>query len=231
MRLRISARAGALAATFVLVGVVLSGCFDLVQSVSVGRDGSGHYRVAVTAQGFIGEALKNEKIVDTDRNHADLTTTEVNGKVTRTAAIDFKSLSDLALKDETMSLAVKSRDLFGLGPAHLAFRYTFMVDRAKAAQTGNSGSGIGKEIAQTILGDHFYSFTVTVPGDIEHIAPVSLDGQLYQPTVTGDFYNGRTVTWRIPLYALFDARAIDFEVDFTAMGFFKDAKSQMTEHD
>jgi hypothetical protein len=124
-----------------------------------------------------------------------------------------------------MSLKVKSRDLFGFGPAHLAYHYTFMVDRAKAAQTGNAGNGLGRQIAQTILGDHFYSFTVTVPGTIEYIAPVTLDGQTYQPATTGDFYHGRTVTWRIPLYALFDAHAIDFEVDFSALGFFKDAKS------
>src|SRR5208282_208168 len=109
-------RSAAMFAALTIAGIGLSGCFDLVQTVGVGRDGAGRYQVAVSAQGLIGEALTNEKIVDTARNRATMTTSSVNGKVTRTATIDFKSLSDLALSNQTMSLNVTDRDFFGLGP-------------------------------------------------------------------------------------------------------------------
>jgi len=210
----------------------LGGCFDLVQNVGISRDGTGHYQTSVSAQGIVGEALKNEKIVDTTHNRAEMTTTAVNGKVTRTADIAFRSLSDLALSNETMSLTVKGRDFFGLGPAHVAYRCTFLVDKAKNSHASgddrmNGGNGIGAQIAQSILGDHTYSFSITVPGSVERVAPVVVGDQIYRPEVSGDFYHGHTVTWRLPLAALIDTKALDFEVDFSAYGLFSDSKSKL----
>ena len=173
--------------------------------------------------------MRNAKLVSPDLNRATQATTDVNGKVTRTADVDFKSLSDLALSDETMSLKVTGDDLFGLGQSHVAFHTTFLVDKAKRHQQGDD-TKLGREIAQTILGDHTYTFSVTVPGDIEHANPVAVGGETFQPEVKGDFYNGRTVTWRLPLYTLADAQALDFEVDFVALGFFHDAKTQLAAH-
>lgn len=214
-----------LAIVLFAASVGLSGCFDIAQHVDIGRSGTGHYKVAVSAQGIVGDALKNDMIIDTRRNHATLSTTVVNGKVTRAANVDFQSLSEVALSDETMSLTITSRDLFGLGPTHAAFRCRAFVDKARNSQS--SQSGLGEEIAKSILGDHTYAFSVTVPGSIEHIAPVSVGGQIYQPEVTGDFYHGHTIVWRVPLYAIMDAKALDFEVDFVAMGLFSDAKTQL----
>lgn len=231
--MRAMARTAVLAVALAIVGVGLSGCFDLVQNVSVGRDGSGNYRVSLAAEGIVGEGLKNATIIDTTHNHAQLMTAAANGKVTRTATVAFKSLSDLALSNETMSLTVTGRDLFGLGPSHVAFRSVFRVDQAKKAAPGTtSADAMSREIAQSILGDHYYSFSVTVPGSIEHIAPVALDNDIIQPTVTGDFYHGHTITWRLPLYALIDAKSLSFEVDFTAMGLYSDAHTRLTaQHD
>src|SRR5271156_4830911 len=122
---------GAFAAMALTVaGVGLSGCLDLVQTGSVDRAGAGSYQIAATAQGFVGEALKNEKLVN-KQNHATMATTSAGGKGTRSATVGFKSLSDLAFSDETMSLNVKSRDLFGLGPSHVAFTANVMIDKAK----------------------------------------------------------------------------------------------------
>jgi hypothetical protein len=228
MKLQKLIRTAGLVALMAAAGIGLSGCFDLDQKVSVGRDGSGEYHVAISAEGFVGAALKDQKIVDTDHNHADMTTTNVNGRVTRTATVAFGALSDLTLSNETMSVAVKSRDLFGLGPSHVAFRCVFLVDKEKNEQTA-SANGIGEEIAQAVLGNHHYSFSVTVPGDVEHVSPISIGNQLYQPQVTGDFYHGHTVTWRLPLYALVDTKALTFEVDFAALGMFKDVKTKLSE--
>jgi hypothetical protein len=225
-------RGARLAVVLTVASLGLSGCFDLTQDVAISRDGSGHYRIALTAQGIIGEGLKNASIVDTKHNHAELATTNANGKVTRTALVKFHSLNDLALSSEAMSLTVTGHDFFGLGPAHVAFRDTFHVDQAKkeSAQTGED-SGMGRQIAQSILGDHSYVFSVTVPGSIEHIAPVVIGSDIVQPTVTGDFYHGHTVTWHMPLADLIDAKALRFEVDFVAYGLFGDAQTKRPAQD
>ena len=230
MSLAIRGRDAFVAMVLAVAGVGLSGCLDLVQTVSVDRTGAGRYQISATAQGFVGEALKNEKLVN-KQNHAVMATTTANGKVTRMATVDFKSLSDLAFSDETMNLTVKSRDLFGLGPSHVAFVTNVMIDKAKHEnQQAAAADNVGEEVAQSILGDHTYVFTATVPGSVEYASPVTLGKDIYQPVVTGDFF-GHTVTWKIPLYALVSSQAIHFEVDFWAWGTFTDTKSQLVAND
>lgn len=222
---------GAFAATLlVAAGMGLSGCLDVVQTVDVDRTGAGHYTVAASAQGFVGEALKNEKLVN-KQNHASLTTASFEGHVTRKAVVAFKSLSDLAFSDETMSLDVKSRDLFGLGPSDVAYVANVMIDKAKHEnQQVEATNNVGEEVAQSILGDHSYAFTVTVPGSVEYASPITLGKDTYQPTVTGDFF-GHTVTWKIPLYAIVSSQAVKFEVDFWAWGTFNNTRSQLVAND
>ncbi len=221
----------AIAAAMIVAGLGLSGCFDLVQTVGVDRTGAGRYQVAVTGEGIVGDALKNEKLVNRE-NHATRATVDFNGKVTRTATVDFKSLSELSFSDETMSLKVNSRDFFGLGPSHVAFVADVMVSKARDEnpQTA-SAKGLGETVAQGILGDHTYAFSVTVPGSVERAVPVTIGGETYAPTITGDFWNGNIVTWRMPLYALVAAPQLNFEVDFSAEGFFSDTKSQLVAND
>jgi hypothetical protein len=217
----------AIAAAMIVAGLGLSGCFDLVQTVGVDRSGAGRYQISATGEGIVGDALKNEKLVNR-QNQATRSTVDFNGKVTRTATVDFKSLSELAFSDETMSLKVNSRDFFGLGPSHVAFVADVMISKAKNENPqAASASGLGEKVAQGILGDHTYSFSVTVPGSVERAVPVMIGGETYTPTITGDFWNGNVVTWRMPLYALVSAPQLNFEVDFSAEGFFSDAKSQL----
>ena len=216
-------RSWTLAAALSLAAVGLSGCFDLVQDVTVGRDGTGTYHIALTSQGIVGEGLKTASIIDTTRNRARMTTSIVNGRVTRSADVAFASLGDLALSNETMGVTITHRDWFGLGATHAAFRCNFRVDEAKKS---NPGSTMGRQLAQSILGDHFYSFSVTVPGSIERIAPLKIGDDTIQPSVTGDFYHGHTVTWRLPLADLMDAGALAFEVDYVAFGSFRDSRTR-----
>jgi hypothetical protein len=224
-------RGAFVALAMVAAGLGLSGCFDAVQTVGIDRQGAGRYLISVAADGIVGQALKNEKLVN-KQNHATLSTSDVNGRITRTATVDFKSLSELAFSDEIMSQHVTSRDLFGLGPSHVAFVANLMIDKAKNENPRTaSANNISQEIAQSILGDHTYVFTVTVPGDVERAVPITIGNQTYQPTITGDFYNGRVVTWRLPLYALVGAQALNFEVDFWAYGFFNDTKSRLVAND
>jgi hypothetical protein len=230
MSLAIRWRGACVAMALTVAGVGLSGCLDLVQTVSVDRTGAGRYQISATAQGFVGEALKNEKLVN-KQNHAVMATTNGGGKVTRMATVDFKSLSDLAFSDETMNLTVKSRDLFGIGPSHVAFVAKVMIDKAKHEnQQAQAANNVGEEVAQSILGDHTYTFTVTVPGSVEYAAPLTIGKDTFQPAVTGDYF-GHTVTWKIPLYALVSSQAINFEVDFWAWGTFSNTKSQLVAND
>jgi hypothetical protein len=225
---RVSVRKLASVAAVVALSLSLSACFDLTQKVAIGRDGAGRYEIAITAQGLLGEALKDKRdtVVDLKHNHARTRTVESNGRVTQTATIDFKSLSELHLSDEALSLTNHGASFFGLGPSHLTFRRTFLVDRAKRENSRrNDDEGMGTALAQSIFGDHSYVFSVTVPGSIERIAPVRIGRTTIRPTVTGDAYNGHTVTWRMPLYAMLQSKMLIFEVDFSAYGWFPDAQS------
>lgn len=211
----------------------LSGCFDLAQSVAIDRTGAGQYKVAVTAGGLVGRAMKdNHSAIGIGRGHAKnnhaVTRTETrDGKVIQTSTIAFKSLSDLRLGDDLMSLRVKGRDFLGLGPAHAVFRRTVLVAnvRAEQAREHAMGNNLGHEILQTIFGDHQYVFRVTVPGSVEKAVPVRVGGHTITPHVAGDFYNGHTVTWRMNLADMLVAKRLTFEVDFAALGTFSDTQS------
>ncbi|MBI3678130.1 MAG: hypothetical protein HY243_16090 [Proteobacteria bacterium] len=218
------------------LAIGLTGCFDLSQKISIGRDGSGTYQVSIAAQGWMGEALKSDKkpAMDMSGNHARTTTTDVNGKVTETSSVDFKNLSQIKLSDEKISLKVNSRDWFGLGPKHIHFRRTFLVDSARKDQersnpSMNSGptDKEGQQLINSMFGDHEYVFAVTLPGSIEYIAPIRIGKMTIQPEVTGDIYNGHTITWRMPLSALMSAKSLTFDVDFSAVGSLGDAQTSV----
>ena len=219
-------RSGVRVAFVVLVATGLSGCFDLSQNVAIGRDGSGSYDTSITAGGIIGEALRDKKS-NTDLvgdNRAVTTMRETNGIVTQTSVAQFKSLSDLRFGDQSISVSVRGHSLMG---TNLTFRRAFHVDRARAehAPDDNEMSPMGRSIAQSILGDHTYVFSVTLPGSIDRIAPIVIAGQTVQPQVTGDFFS-HTVTWRMPLYMMVAAHALVFEVDFSAYGWFDNVETR-----
>ncbi len=216
----------ALSAALIGVAVGLSGCFDLTQKVSITRDGSGRYETAIAAEGIVGEALHNKTADLTGMNHGATTTSDIGGKVTQRSVVDFKSLSSLVFSDQSISLTLRGHSLLGLGPAEMTFRRSFAVDRARAAHEDEDRSGMGSKIAQSLLGDHYYQFSVTLPGSIQRIAPIVIAGTTIQPQVTGDFYHGHTVTWRMPLYMMAMAHDLTFEVDFSAYGWFENVETR-----
>jgi len=209
----------------------LTGCFDLDQDVTVGRDGSGRYTFAVTMEGAMADALKSSKGDASGNplapNKAIVATVSKNGKVTRTATAQFKTLSDLALKNERMSLKVLDAGLFGLTPKHMRFRHSFAVGDARAARSGASRSDeqMSQQLLAGIFGNHEYRFSVTLPGSIERVAPLKIAGVEIQPEITGDYWH-HTVAWRMPLTRMMMAKDIVTEVDFSALGTFADAQSR-----
>jgi len=220
---------GARAIVVIACSIVLSACFDLTQKLSIGRTGGGNYEIAITAQGLLGEALKDKKesALDLRENHVKTRVVTANGKTTQVAIMDFKSLADLRLSDESLSLTNHGRSWLGLGPTHVTFRRTFLVGRARRENArGRDGDDrFGTELAQTMFGDHTYIFSVTLPGSIDRAPPVKIGHTIIRPQVTGNILSGHTVTWRMPLYTMLQSKLLTFEADFSAYGSFPDAQS------
>lgn len=207
-----------------VASIALSGCFDLTQSVSLGKDGAGEYRMAVSATGFVGGALKNGKSNIDIGDNANVHTTTVieNGVTTRTSTIPFHSLSDLSLSSETVAVHVTGHTLFGLGPTHAIFRRSFRVgDAKKSVEHGDNDDAAAQGIIQSIFGNHFYTFSVTLPGTIDWIAPLRAGEVEIKPAISGN-----TITWRMPLEDMIEARNLNFSVGFTSWGSIGEAQSK-----
>jgi hypothetical protein len=207
--------------------LALSGCFDLTQKLSIDRSGGGHYEMAITANGLLGEALRDNKSgIRLNGKRARTRTATVGDKTTQTAVIDFKSLSELRLSEESVSLTNHGANWFGLGPRHVTFRRTFLIDRARRENVPKSAEEekFGGELAQTMFGDHVYVFSVTVPGSVERAASIHIGRTTIAPQVSGSGLS-HTVTWRMPLSLLLQAKLVAFQVDFSAYGSFPDAQS------
>ena len=222
VQLRLAGRA-----VVVICVLALTGCFDVTQKLSIGRNGAGQYQVALTANGLLGEALKNNRGPAVLRHNAVKTHVIAKGdNVTQIATIDFKSLSDLRLSDESLSLTNHGRSWFGLGPSHITFRRTLLVDRARRENVPKSAEEdrFGNELAETMFGDHTYTFSVTVPGSVEHAPAIHIGRSTFNAKLGGGPLN-HTVTWRIPLAALLRAKLLSFEIDFSAYAWMPDAQS------
>ena len=53
-----------------------------------------------------------------------------------------------------------------------------------------------------------------------------LNATFHKPEVTGDFYSGHTITWRMPLYMMISAHALTYEVEYSAYGFMANAQTR-----
>jgi hypothetical protein len=220
------------AAVVALCAGGLSGCFDLEQKVAIKSDGSGSYAVVLKADGIVGEGL--------DKKHADIDIGGDNDLVTRvvrkdgttiqTSQIAFRTLSDLRLGDETLSLHPKGKTLLGLGPSEVNFHRSFNIDHGRRYRDDDDDDEHwGRSILHSMFGDHTYTFSVWLPGTIEHIAPVQVANRVVHPTVWSDKY-GHTIIWTMPLSDMFLADRIDFDVDFSARGDFRDERSSPGAH-
>jgi hypothetical protein len=208
--------------------LLLCGCFDLTQKLSIGRDGAGRYDITIAANGLLGEALKDNKTaLQLKQNNVRTRTVAKNGFVTQTVTMDFQSLAALRLSDESLSLTNHGASWFGLGPSHVTFRRVFLVDRARRENAPRQAADnkFGTELAQTMFGDHVYVFSVTVPGSVDRAATIHIGHTTIQPRIVANGVTAQTVTWRMPLYAMLQAKLLTFEIDFSAYGSFPDAQS------
>ena len=206
-----------------LACLVLTGCFDLDQKLALNRDGSGAYEVTLTADGMIGEALKNEVLITEAKGQVSRETKIVNGHAVHREHIAFARLSDLGLADEDVALTVRGGGLFGLLPKNANFRRVVHSADVRNEKTPEDKDDTAALAA--VFGKHTYTFSVSLPGSIDRVAPLKLGGVAIQPEVTGDFFH-HTVTWRMPLYMMFAEDTVVFSVDFSAYGTFEDSNSQ-----
>src|ERR1700742_2700005 len=161
----------------VACAIGLSGCFDLGQKVAIGRDGSGGYAVSVAADGIVGDGIKKGRAnFDTDEDMPMVTRIKVvDGKTVQTSGTAFHDLSDLRLDDEVISLHVKGQKLLGLAGTQVNFHRSLNVGNArKHHMDRDDDSGLGKDILTSMFGDHTYTFSVWLPGSIDHINPVTV---------------------------------------------------------
>ena len=214
----------------ILCAVGLSGCFDLGQKVAIGRDGSGGYAISVAADGIVGDGLrKHHADIDVDDMPMHTRIAVVDGKTVQTSGTAFRDLSDLRLSDENMSLRVKGQNLLGLAGTQVNFHRSFNIERARHHHDEDSDDHIGRDILTSMFGDHTYTFSVWLPGSIDHINPVVVGDQEVKPVVTTDG-EGHTVTWRMKLTDMFLADELNFDIDFTAHGNFHDTQTQVGSH-
>ena len=218
--------------TVILCAVGLSGCFDLGQKVAIGRDGSGGYAISVAADGMLGRALKDHHsdidIGDDDlpmRTHVAV----VDGRTVQTSGVAFRDLSDLKFSDESMSLRVKGKKLLGLGGTEVNFHRSFNIERARHHHNDSDDRDLGHDVLTSLFGDHTYTFSVWLPGTIDHINPLYVAGHEVKPSVTNDG-TGHTITWRMRLADALATDELDFDVDFSAHGNFHDTQTRWGEH-
>jgi len=216
-------------AIVVLSAAGLSGCFDLEQRVGLHSNGSGTYDVVVSADGIVADGLEKKPAdIDVGDNHAVRHVVRHGDRTIETSEVTFNELSDLKLDDETLSLHVKGQKLLGLGGTEVNFHRSFHVDHARRHHDQDD-SHLGHDILQSMFGDHTYTFSVWLPGEIEHIAPLRVGDQVVQPVVQSDKY-GHTITWKMKLTDMFLADRLDFDVDFAAHGDFHDSQSGEGHH-
>ncbi|MDE2463027.1 MAG: hypothetical protein KGO02_04855 [Alphaproteobacteria bacterium] len=213
--------------TCVSLALSLGGCFDIHQSLQVNRDGGGSYAVSVTAQGLVGEALAEKPLRMSGLPSAEIFVDRMHGQVRQTTRVRFTGLDKLKLPDETISLRVLGHSFFGLGPAHVQLRQTLLLANARRmilAMTGQSSSSVAPGMVGRFQKD-VYVFSVTLPGSVLRANPLKLDRYRIVPTIRGNFWNGHTVTWRVPLVLLLDRSILRFDVEFSAYGHFTDVVS------
>jgi len=218
------------AAIVVLSTTGLSGCFDLEQRVGLHSNGSGTYDVVVSADGIVADGLERKPAdIDVGDNRAVRHVVRHGDRIVETSEVSFGDLSDLRLDDETLTLHVKGKRLFGLGGTEVNFHRSFRVDHARHHHDDEDDNHLGHDILESMFGGHTYTFAVWLPGEIEHIAPVRVGDQLVQPVVMGDRY-GHTIVWKMKLTDMFMADRLDFDVDFAAHGDFHDTQSAPGHH-
>lgn len=192
-----------------LTALVVGACFDIEHRMEITADGSGQIRITLATDDVLPEGTHIDTILAGPDGRTEVHEHTENGRFFHEETLTFTTLNDVALQDDVMSLSVRDKILWGAGPAKATFTRTLRP-------VGAAGDSFG--VVQRLLADRTYTYSLTLPGWIEDVAPVRIDGLEAVPE-----REGNTVTWRIPLGVMARVDSITFRVDFATFGELKSA--------
>ncbi len=195
-----------------MTACLLSACFDIEHDVRLEADGSGRIQIALITDDVLPADTSFDTILKSPDGRTEVREYLDEGKFVHEETLAFTSLESVRLQDDSMSLVVRDRSFWGLGPARATFT---RVMRPIGVADDEFG------LLQRVLADRTYRFSLTLPGRIQEIDPVRIDGLEAVPE-----REGNTITWRIPLGTLTQVEALTFRVQFTTYGDLEPSQSQ-----
>ncbi len=195
---------GLRAALALACAFVLTACFDIEHRVKIDGKGAGEILLTITSEQLLDEEVQFETLIESDDGETEVRQYVEDGKLVHEQFVEFDSINSLKLADQEMDVTVRDRMLWGFGPTRATFTHRLIADD-------------DDEDTDVLLGffeERTYTFSVTLPGIIEGVEPVMLDGIEVEPD-----RQGNTLTWVIPMNALLSADDVVFQVNF--IGFFK----------
>lgn len=180
--------------------VPLTACFDLEHDITLAGDGSGKLRLALLTEALSDEEINLDAILKGGENEVEVRNYTEDGIFIHEEKMAFPSLTSLSLPDDQLSVTIRDRTLWGMGPTRATF--TRVVN-----PLGEESDSLG--LVERVFADRTYTFRLTLPGMIGTIHPVMIAGLEAKPERSGN-----TITWRIPLGLMARSEGVTFKVDF-----------------
>lgn len=210
--------------------VFVSGCIELEEKVTLREDGSGTLmRTIITTNPMIMKMLKKESF-NLEGMKVHVKNVIKQKKLYHYQWIDFKSISELSIKGEILSLSVKKRGLFEFGKKAATFKHVIAIEEppkpsGESFEASDESSERYKFILLGMLKDVYFNYILEVPGKIKDVYSLKVGGVEIEPSVKGNL-----VTWGIPVILLLDAvgKPILVKTDFA--GNMKTAGTVISQH-
>ena len=160
---------------------LISGCIDIEEKVQINPNGSGTLSINVIVDPMLAEELKKQRFLDIPGKQVLIKNIIRGEKFYHIESTHFRSLGELKMVDEIISIAVTKKGFMGLGENEAIFEH-FM-----------NFSESSKEDAALMVG-HYFNYTVELPGRIKKAYPAILNEIEVEPEIKEN-----RVVWNIPL--------------------------------
>ena len=192
----------------VAFALVVSGCIDLEERVTIHKDGSGTIMLtAFSTEQMAMEGLKKEKLLEVDGLQVKAKNTLKQKKFYHHEWIDFKSISEFSIKGEILGLHVTKAGLMGFGKKMATFNHAIVAEKPS------------EPLSQAMLADHYFNYVLELPGKIKKAYPLQMGDVEVEPSIEKNI-----ITWNIPLTMFMDTAGkpimvrVDFEGKFKITG-------------
>ena len=195
------------------LGLALSiaGCFDFDQHLTVKGSGAGAMEVKLRMDPSLKGGFENETLMGPQAAPVEVTRAVKDGQYVQTERVSFNALSELRVRNETLSITNEGETFFGLGPKKLVLRRVLDNGSADPDSLG---------LVRGAFQDRIYTYSVSLPGWIQKAYPVSVGGEAIAPIV-----DGSTVKWQIPMAKAVASGTLDYRVEFRS---YMDIKANVT---